>query len=105
MAKWQSTYKRWAGTRLKEQAVYIMYAPLANRYKIGISKNPQQRQWDINGSSPEEVSLLWWGSCTHPTGMAVELHEHFHRQCRHGEWFEGLTDEDIAFIKARVKGE
>jgi len=77
--------------------VYVLYAPKVKRYKIGQSRNPKRRVREVASDSPVEVELLWHGLCR--SSAEVVLHAHFDAKRIHGEWFEGLTDEDLAFIK------
>lgn len=73
-------------------------------YKIGISKDPEGRSRNLTTQGSVPVELL----VTYDTGhyparlLEKELHEHFKERRTIGEWFTGLTTEDINFIKGFV---
>ena len=87
--------------KLRDTNIYILYAPEVNRYKIGQSDYPERRAKEVAAGSPVDIELLWWGLC--PGGTEGMLRARFRDQRVRGEWFQSLTDEQIAFIKEQAK--
>lgn len=75
--------------------VYIFKAE-NGLYKIGKSKNPEQRIQSFR-SSPVKVTILHLLESNNPFFHENMLHKHFKLKRKHSEWF-ALTDEDIALL-------
>jgi len=88
-------------SRMEQEHIYLVYAPDLGRYKIGRSHNPVQRVRSLGGS-PCAVELVWSGPCGHASLVERALHARFRDQRAHGEWFKGLTPEQIEFIKQQA---
>ncbi len=69
--------------------VYLMYDPTQNRYKIGVSSDPEHRLKTFHTVNPAIVLLAKWGPVTRKEAYDMEALAHFkyRRQRLHGEWF------------------
>lgn len=81
--------------------VYVVKSP-TGAYKIGKSKDPDNRLRTFSVKLPFEVEYV----CVIPTddmnGLERDLHSRFSDKRENGEWFN-LTDTDIQYIKALNK--
>jgi len=68
--------------------VYFVRAQTVGLIKIGIAADPDQRLATLQVGSPDRLTLL--GVIAPPDAARTEsdLHAAFHRERRHGEWFE-----------------
>lgn len=96
--------ERWAETERGVKYIYLLHAPEVDRYKIGQSSNPERRAHHLS-MGPVEVVLLWAGLCNQAFFVEPMLHARFRPQRVRGEWFQSLTDEQIAFIKEQASKE
>lgn len=74
--------------------IYVIHAVGANRYKIGRTKNLQNRFLELKKQSPFplEVYTSWFSiDCVLEELL---LHKKFRLSRRHGEWFELVRDEN-----------
>lgn len=78
--------------------VYLLKSP-TNAYKIGRSKNPQDRIKTFGVKLPFEVEYLAIIPAQDMCSLEAELHQRFADKRINGEWF-ALTDNDIAYIKS-----
>ena len=76
-------------------SIYLFRA--GNRYKIGISKDPQRRLYDLS-ASPLPIEFVWSLQVGNASMLEGQLHKIFQEKRAHGEWFE-LSREDVAWIK------
>jgi len=69
--------------------VYLMYDPSKDRYKIGVSADPERRLRTFHTVDPGIVLLAKWGPCSRKQAYDMEALAHFkyRRQRLHGEWF------------------
>lgn len=68
------------------------------RYKIGCSKNSENRVKTLRLSSCENHILIHKFKCNNPKRKEQELHELFYSKRNHSEWFS-LSDSDVDIIK------
>lgn len=83
-------------------AIYFIFAPTANRIKIGFSKHPEKRVNSIMTSSPFELELL--GVINGTLEEEQALHQRFSHLRAHREWFEA-TPELRAYIAHMTRGQ
>ena len=75
----------------EQSIVYVIGAARTRLIKIGQTTDIRARLATLSTGSPVELSVLW----TAPGDQKLEadLHHHFRRQRRHGEWFDlGYAD-------------
>ncbi len=86
--------------RLREEPspgyVYLLYS--GGRYKIGRSKAPNERLYNLQLASPLPVSSVCVGHTENMRALEFDLHALFDHARKKGEWFE-LTNEDVERIK------
>lgn len=78
--------------------VYLMKS--GKYYKVGKSKYPGRRQYELDRQSPEEVRLLHEIRTDDPDGIESYWHKRFESKRKKGEWFE-LTPQDVKDFKRR----
>jgi len=66
----------------KRYYVYLMYDPSKDRYKIGVSADPERRLRTFHTVDPGIVLLAKWGPCSRKQAYDMEALAHLH-----GEWF------------------
>jgi len=79
--------------------LYLMKCQRSGDYKIGIGKNPTQRESTLQNEKPDLVMVGNWA------GMSKyerEWHKHFAEQRKRGEWFS-LTPAQVRFFCLRSK--
>jgi hypothetical protein len=77
--------------------VYLLQSPTKS-YKIGRSKNPQDRLKTFSVKLPFEVEYIALIETPDMTGLERQLHERFAEKRVNGEWFE-LSEEDVQYIQ------
>lgn len=77
--------------------VYLLQSP-TGAYKIGRSRNPQDRLRTFQIKLPFEVEYVCVIRCADMVALEAELHRAFEHKRLNGEWF-ALTGNDIEFIK------
>lgn len=78
--------------------VYLVQGP-PGLYKIGKSKDPEDRVRTFGVKLPFEVDLIHTIQCADYTAAEKALHLRFADKRSEGEWF-ALADEDVETIKA-----
>lgn len=79
--------------------VYLMKA--GERYKIGISNNPQKRRDQLNsGQSPFHIEIIHTVQGEGYEGLERRLHDQFDSRRVRGEWFEFSPEEVAAVIES-----
>lgn len=68
-------------------------------WKIGKTKNPQNRIETFSVKLPFEVEYEHLIPCADMSSAEIQLHQRFATKRTNGEWF-ALTDEDVAIIKS-----
>jgi hypothetical protein len=68
------------------------------KYKIGKSKNPENRCKQLCLSSCENHKLIYSFKCLSPHKQEQSLHEMFNEKKSHSEWFN-LSKSDVEYIK------
>ena len=76
--------------------LYLMRDGHTGLTKIGISKNPTEREATLQGQIPL-LELLW--SCESNKDEETQLHEFFGSNRVRGEWFD-LNSADVAYIRS-----
>lgn len=77
--------------------VYLLQSP-TGVFKIGHTKNPNNRLQTFNVKLPFEVEYICVIQTLDMRALERELHTHFSTQRINGEWFK-LTPEDVDYIK------
>ena len=81
--------------------LYILHAGDSSRYKVGIAKNPQKRQRNLQTGSPLELKIV----CQVKIGsrdLESKVHDLLRHWHSHGEWFD-LGKSAEAFNDAHPK--
>ena len=71
----------------REGYVYFIFAPAANRVKIGKSFDPGARLRELEGGSAEPLEILHSYRCDDMGAEEARLHAEFHSLRVHREWF------------------
>ena len=66
-------------------------------YKIGQSKYPGRREYDLVIKLPEEPKLLHKIITDDPSGIEAYWHKRFQNRRKGGEWFDLIADDIKAF--------
>lgn len=79
--------------------VYFIRAPKSAAIKIGFSKSPRERFYNLNTGSPEHLEYI--GSIAQYQGFETSLHKKFAHLRIKGEWFKDCDElnnhiEDLA---------
>jgi hypothetical protein len=95
--------------KVKGRRVYLMKA--AEKVKIGVSKNVQMRQKQLQTGCPDEIELLKTWNPSDALEIESKLHSQLFSRAERGEWFDisdttatGLIDAIDLFIEAYEKG-
>lgn len=77
---------------------YIYLLCISNKYyKIGLSRQPNQRLRGIRWASPFPVEKLHQFYCQYISEIEAALHDRFRDKRLNGEWFE-LSQEDVRWF-------
>lgn len=69
--------------------VYLMQAEGTNRFKIGYSKNPEQRAMSLKfPQMPFKIKLLYQFRCLNMNWWERSLHDYYSEYRVNGEWFD-----------------
>ncbi len=80
----------------QEQKLYVIRARNTDLLKIGVSKDPGVRRRGVQTGSPYKVDVsLVFNTLKNATKLETELHERFKKRRMQGEWFQGITNEEI----------
>lgn len=110
MNNYQITNQHWI--EHKSGHVYLMRATGTNRYKIGMSNNPERRQAELNsGQSPYYIELITYGRfLENAIAQEKQLHQRWfyrrvkdHELMKSQEWFK-LSPKEIAQVTAQIHG-
>jgi hypothetical protein len=85
-------------TKKKPSPGFVYLAKCQNYYKIGKSKNPEQRIAEIQTCSPFAIRLIHILPAKNMDRLESNLHKKFDHLRIKGEWFE-LDDQDVGYIK------
>jgi hypothetical protein len=83
--------------------VYVLQSP-TGYYKIGRTRNPQNRIQTFGVLLPFEVAYLYVIATTNMVLLETRLHQRFAEKRAGGEWF-ALDENDIAYIAALAEGQ
>jgi hypothetical protein len=73
--------------------VYVIRGEETNLYKIGRTKNWEQRIGDIRNSSPTPIEIIGiFHTEKDHIALELDIHEKFSEYRQHGEWFEFCDD-------------
>jgi len=72
--------------------IYVIVEKYSRRYKIGISKNPQERIKQLQTGNPEPLELVMYYEAKNRFITEKELHEENKDNRLQGEWFSGVPD-------------
>ena len=75
--------------------LFRMNTPLEPVYKIGISKNLENRIRQIAG--PYSIDVIHSFKCRNALEIEQDLHQRFYKKRLHGEWFN-LDYDDIEYV-------
>ena len=70
-----------------DQFVYVAMERISRRYKVGISKDPEQRVRALSGMNPEGLILLAVYKAKHGRLSETIAHQHLSKWRLNGEWF------------------
>ncbi len=73
--------------------VYIISC--GDAYKIGVAKNPEHRLRQLQTGNSEELLLEYTEGKINPYAVEKELHRSLQKYRTKGEWFKGLSFNDI----------
>ena len=77
--------------------VYLIHLATTQLYKIGFSKNPQQRCTALQKVAPAQLTILHIIETEDMVHTEQKLHGRFSNKRRNGEWFE-LDQQDLDYI-------
>jgi hypothetical protein len=83
--------------------VYLLQSP-TKAYKIGRSKNPENRLKTFSVKLPFEVEYIALIKTNDMVGLERQLHQRFADKRVNGEWFE-LSSEDVQYIQGLSNGQ
>jgi hypothetical protein len=78
--------------------VYIFYDYDDQRYKIGYSKSPVERCYQVMLKLNHVIGIEHLIPTTQPRELEATLHEVYHEKRQDGEWFD-LSEDDLQDIK------
>jgi len=79
-----------------DKYVYVAKEQVSGRYKIGISKNPEQRIKQLNTGNPEQLILIHSYLATEQKYQSEVLaHSLFNQDRLKGEWFKGTINLEL----------
>lgn len=81
--------------------VYLLQSP-TSAYKIGRTKNPENRLKTFEVKLPFEVEFVCLIKTPHMSVLESQLHARFADKRVNGEWFD-LLPEDVEYIKSLAK--
>ena len=81
----------------KSGYVYLAHAKHSDRYKIGYSKKPIQREEQLKGQSPEPITFIHTIKTDDIEKLESDLHLLFQEKRVHGEWFD-LSESDVKYV-------
>ena len=81
----------------KRQSGYVYLINAGEFYKIGISRNINQRVTKLSTLPPFNITLVCIIKTDDMMGLEKELHETFSEKRVNGEWFT-LSGEDVSYI-------
>ncbi len=85
--------------------VYLLYCPIVDIYKIGITRGLKTRLLAINCIPGVEVLLIHSGMVGNMKEMESDLHIKFSaKRVKRGEWFK-LENSDVEYIVKRIDRE
>lgn len=77
----------------KSTHLYVLRC--GERLKIGVTHDINQRIKSLQTGNPDEIILEYIEERTNPHKAERFLHRYFQKQKVKGEWFEGITLQDI----------
>lgn len=77
--------------------VYVLRSESLGMVKIGFSKDPTKRLESIRGHIPDVTLAKQWFVKT-PSSLEQKLHAEFADSRQHGEWFAGVTKDQVEAI-------
>ncbi len=78
--------------------IYLIRCSENSFYKIGISKNVEQRLKQIQTSSPDKVYLVHKYESSYASKIERALHNFYKSYHRNNEWFELSLNEEVEFL-------
>lgn len=76
--------------------IYVIYDTGRDRIKIGRSSNPEARLKTLQTSNSDELILQMKKERIHSKKFETWLHRQFAQNRKRGEWFEGVTAEEVS---------
>ena len=84
--------------------MYIYLLTNGTYYKIGKSKNPENRIKQLNSGSSEKIELIYkFRSPEYYHTIEIALHNFFSNKRVNSEWFELTPKEALSFIPRCIK--
>jgi hypothetical protein len=74
--------------KMNNQKLYAIRNPLIGMIKIGISKNPQQRCWQLQASAGTQLEVILTQAARAPRAAERYLHRELKAFRAYGEWFK-----------------
>lgn len=78
--------------------IYLIKAEESSRYKIGISKNPQNRLRQLQTGNSEKLDIIHIFESAIAKKVESALHNTYGSLRKSGEWFELSLKEEVEFI-------
>jgi hypothetical protein len=78
----------------KPQKLYLIWSRELDRYKIGISVDPESRLKELQTSSPSILEMIAFKNVKDARNAEAALHKKYASANVTGEWFE-LSDQDV----------
>lgn len=94
----ESIKAQWAVSKNKRSGYVYLAHVGADRYKIGVSENVENRQFDLRRHSGAIVEMVCAKFVEDMRSVEFRLHTRYKAQRIEGEWF-ALTPEDVAYIQ------
>lgn len=79
----------------KKKPTHLYILSDGEKVKIGVTSDIDTRIKSLQTGNPKKIVLLYIEERTNPTKAETYLHRCFTKQREEGEWFHGLTVEQI----------
>ena len=76
--------------------IYVIRDTGKDRIKIGRSKNPEARLKTLQTANSDQLVLQMKTERIHSAKFEKWLHAQFSKNRRRGEWFVGVTSDDVS---------
>jgi hypothetical protein len=79
--------------------IYLIQSTDSGLYKIGISKNPNKRIFELQTGNGERLKLIHIFETEFPFKLETALHNRYSHISKYGEWFDFDLEIESNFLK------